>query len=79
VAERDASRSRLLHMDGVQLPLFTVRLARLHRKLAPIITNVLTCRPARGIVNRFMREEGPIDRAAPNFLRSKSGSQGLHI
>jgi nitronate monooxygenase len=49
------------------------------------ITNVLTGRPARGIVNRFMREQGPIDQAAPNFplarpaiapLRAKAEAQG---
>ena len=31
------------------------------------ITNVLTGRPARGIMNRFMRKQGPMDDAAPNF------------
>jgi nitronate monooxygenase len=50
-----------------------------------IITNVLTGRPARGIVNRFIREQGPIDQAAPNFpwarsaiapLRSKAEAKG---
>jgi nitronate monooxygenase len=35
------------------------------------ITNVMTGRPARGIVNRFMREQGPIDQAAPNFQRAR--------
>jgi nitronate monooxygenase len=49
------------------------------------ITNVLTGRPARGVVNRFMREQGPIDDAAPNFpsarpaiapLRAKAEAQG---
>jgi len=33
------------------------------------ITNVLTGRPARGIVNRSMREQGPIDQVAPIFQR----------
>lgn len=50
------------------------------------ITNVLTGRPARGVVNRFMREQGPIDAAAPGFpraraaiapLRAKAEAQGL--
>jgi nitronate monooxygenase len=36
------------------------------------ITNVMTGRPARGIVNRFMREQGPIDQAAPNFQRARA-------
>ena len=31
------------------------------------LTNVFTGRPARGIVNRVMREQGPISRAAPAF------------
>ena len=42
-------------------------------------------RPARGIVNRFMREQGPLNDAAPNFplarpavasLRAKAEAQG---
>ncbi|HXV26381.1 MAG TPA: nitronate monooxygenase family protein, partial [Alphaproteobacteria bacterium] len=49
------------------------------------ITNVLTGRPARGVVNRCMREQGPIDEAAPAFpmaraaiapLRAKAEAQG---
>jgi nitronate monooxygenase len=49
------------------------------------ITNVLTGRPARGVVNRFMREQGLIDDAAPAFplarvaiapLRAKAEAQG---
>ncbi len=31
------------------------------------LTNLFTGRPARGIVNRLMREQGPIDPAAPAF------------
>lgn len=49
------------------------------------LTNVFTGRPARGIVNRVMRELGPINLAAPAFplataaitvLRAKAESQG---
>jgi nitronate monooxygenase len=49
------------------------------------LTNVFTGRPARGIVNRLMKELGPIDPAAPAFplaatamapLRAKAESQG---
>jgi nitronate monooxygenase len=49
------------------------------------ITNVFTGRPARGIVNRLIRELGPIDREAPAFptaysavapLRAKAESMG---
>ena len=49
------------------------------------LTNLFTGRPARGIVNRIMRERGPISLAAPAFplataaiapLRAKAESQG---
>jgi len=49
------------------------------------LTNLFTGRPARGIVNRVMRELGPINAAAPAFplatsaitpLRSKAEAQG---
>jgi nitronate monooxygenase len=49
------------------------------------LTNLFTGRPARGIVNRFMREMGPINGAAPEFplatsaiapLRAKAESSG---
>jgi nitronate monooxygenase len=49
------------------------------------ITNIISGRPARGIVNRIMRELGPINSAVPAFpraaraiapLRSKAESQG---
>jgi len=36
-----------------------------------VITNVLTGRPARGILNRFIREQGPIDQAVPDFPRAR--------
>jgi len=48
-----------------------------HRKLLTdperetAITNVLTGRPARGIVNRFMHEQGFINAAAPAFPRGR--------
>jgi nitronate monooxygenase len=50
-----------------------------------VLTNVFTGRPARGIVNRIIRELGPISAAAPEFplatagiapLRAKAESQG---
>ena len=50
------------------------------------LTNLFTGRPARGIVNRIMRELGPISAAAPEFplataaiapLRAKAESAGL--
>jgi nitronate monooxygenase len=51
-----------------------------------VITNVLTGRPARGIVNRFIREQGPLNEAAPNYplarpsiapLRAKAEASGV--
>ena len=50
------------------------------------VTNLFTGRPARGIVNRIMRELGPIDPEAPRFplaasavspLRAKAEAQGV--
>lgn len=50
------------------------------------LTNLFTGRPARGIVNRVMRELGPLSAAAPAFplataaiapLRAKAEAQGL--
>src|SRR4029077_5727103 len=49
------------------------------------ITNVYTGRPARGLANRFMRELGPLNDAAPAFppaagalapLRAKAEARG---
>jgi nitronate monooxygenase len=49
------------------------------------VTNLFTGRPARGIVNRLMREIGPLNASAPQFplaaaailpLRSKAESEG---
>lgn len=49
------------------------------------VTNLFTGRPARGIVNRYMREVGPLNEAAPEFplatssvapLRAKAEAQG---
>jgi nitronate monooxygenase len=51
--------------------------SQLHRQAlqdparATAITNVLTGRPARGVVNRFMREQGPMSDAAPAFQRAR--------
>jgi nitronate monooxygenase len=51
------------------------------------VTNLFTGRPARGIVNRLMREIGPINAAAPSFplastaifaLRSRAETKGIN-
>ena len=50
-----------------------------------VVTNVMTGRPARGLVNRVMRDLGPIGKAAPEFplatsaiapLRAKAEAKG---
>jgi nitronate monooxygenase len=50
-----------------------------------VVTNLMTGRPARGFVNRLMREVGPISNVAPEFplaagalapLRAKAEAQG---
>jgi len=50
------------------------------------VTNLFTGRPARGIVNRLMRELGPVNSAAPEFplaaaaiaaLRSSAEPKGI--
>jgi nitronate monooxygenase len=38
-----------------------------------VITNVMTGRPARGVVNRLMREAGPISPDAPPFPHAATG------
>jgi nitronate monooxygenase len=50
------------------------RISRVHREMLrhcrddeTALTNVFTGRPARGIVNRLMREVGPISSEAPDF------------
>jgi nitronate monooxygenase len=50
-------------------PLHRAALADPARETA--ITNVLTGRPARGVMNRFMREQGPMNGAAPSFPRAR--------
>jgi len=65
-------------------PMFRAAL-RSSRDDSTVLTNVLSGRPARGIVNRLMREVGPIDAEAPPFplasgavqpLRAKAEAQG---
>ena len=45
----------------------TPRSAQERRARVTAVTNVFTGRPARGIVNRIVREVGPISAAAPPF------------
>jgi nitronate monooxygenase len=40
---------------------------------ATVLTNVFTGRPARGIVNRIVREVGPMSRHAPAFPLAATG------
>lgn len=41
------------------------------------VTNLFTGRPARGLVNRMMREYGPLDAAAPAFPLASTASGAL--
>lgn len=50
---------------------------RTARDDATVITNVLTGRPARGIVNRAIRELGPLATDAPAFPRASNALQPL--
>jgi len=43
-----------------------------------VLTNVMTGRPARGIVNRVMRELGPISNIAPEFPLAAGALAPLH-
>jgi nitronate monooxygenase len=42
-----------------------------------VLTNVITGRPARGIVNRLIREQGPMNETAPAFPRAAGASVPL--
>lgn len=94
---RGVAAARALGATGVQVgtaylrcpeaktsALFRATLAAPH---TTVITNVLTGRPARAIVNRAVRELGPIDRDVPPFptaaapllpLRAAAEARGLH-
>ena len=61
------------------------RAALLDASASTAVTNVITGRPARGIVNRLIREVGPLSDVAPEFplaygdimpLRTKAEAQG---
>ena len=45
---------------------------------ATVLTNVMTGRPARGIVNRVMREVGPVSDLAPEFPLAAGALAPLH-
>jgi nitronate monooxygenase len=51
---------------------------RAARDDATVITNLMTGRPARGIVNRVMREIGPINDIAPEFPLAGGALAPLH-
>lgn len=94
---RGIAAAFMLGADGVQLGTAYLkcpeaRLNPLHARALPsarddntALTNVFTGRPARGIVNRLMRDLGPMSSAAPEFpmagkslaaLRAKAESEG---
>ncbi|TMJ28476.1 MAG: nitronate monooxygenase, partial [Alphaproteobacteria bacterium] len=57
------------------------RTSALHREQAndnsTTLTNVFTGRPARGIVNRYIREVGPMSAEAPQFPLAAGASQPM--
>ena len=74
----------LLCREATTRPLHRAAL-KSDRALVTAVTNVFTGRPARAIVNRLMRELGPMSAAAPAFplavpavlpLRAKAENQG---
>jgi nitronate monooxygenase len=93
---RGVAAAFALGASGVQIGTAYLRcpeahISELHRaalkKLEPatVITNVLTGRPARGILNRFIAEQGPVNPEAPAFplatqatipLRTNAEKQG---
>jgi nitronate monooxygenase len=44
-----------------------------------VLTNIFTGRPARGIVNRYVREVGPISPHAPQFPLAAGASQPMRM
>ena len=54
-------------LEGENLGARIVTRSRLARDDSTVVTNLMTGRPARGIVNRVMREIGPISDLAPEF------------
>jgi nitronate monooxygenase len=74
-----------LHCPEAQISTLYRQVLKGTRDDETAITNVFTGRPARGIVNRFMREVGPMSDVAPEFplaaaalapLRAKSEMAG---
>ena len=75
---RGVAAAFALGASGVQIGTAYLRcpeahISELHRvalkrpEPATVITNVLTGRPARGILNRFIAEQGPVNAEAPAF------------
>ena len=75
---RGVAAAFALGASGVQIGTAYLRcpeahISELHRAAlkrpepATAITNVLTGRPARGILNRFIAEQGPVNAEAPAF------------
>ena len=65
---RRADRQRLSAVSGIEDPAAASRGAEDRaRDDGTAVTNLMTGRPARGFVNRVMREIGPINPIAPEF------------
>lgn len=60
------------------LPLkFTAQYCKVRLRNIRALTNLFSGRPARGIVNRFMAELGPINSAVPDFPLASNAIAGL--
>ena len=44
-----------------------------------MLTNVITGRPARGLINRIIREQGPISDTTPEFPLAAGAVQPLRV
>jgi nitronate monooxygenase len=51
---------------------------RIARDDSTVLTNVISGRPARGLINRLIREIGPISDVAPEFPLASGASAPLH-
>lgn len=51
---------------------------RIARDDSTVLTNVISGRPARGLINRLIREVGPISDVAPEFPLASGASAPLH-
>jgi NAD(P)H-dependent flavin oxidoreductase YrpB (nitropropane dioxygenase family) len=71
----------LTDLLGIELPIIQAPMAALKSDAVrhTALTNLFTGRPARGIMNRIMRELGPMSDAAPAFPLATSAIAPLRV